>query len=55
MFLWRGRQAVFVLVLIVFYCGLLVHPAWRPAYERAAPFVFVILTAGALRYALRKS
>ncbi|HEV2697738.1 MAG TPA: hypothetical protein VGU90_07080 [Terriglobales bacterium] len=55
MFLWRGRQAAFVMVLIVFYCALLVHPAWRPAYERMAPFVFIVLAAGALRYALRKN
>ena len=55
MFLWRGRQAVFLLALIVFYCALLVHSAWRPMYERIAPFVFILLILGALRYALRKN
>ena len=54
MFLWRGRQAILVLALIVFYCALLVHPAWRPTYARVAPFVFIILALGALRHALRK-
>lgn len=43
-----------MLALIVFYCALLVRPAWRPAYERMAPFVFILLTVGALSYALRK-
>lgn len=55
MFLWPGRRAVFLSALIVFYCALLVHPAWRPAYERMAPLVFILLAAGALRYALRKN
>jgi uncharacterized membrane protein YoaK (UPF0700 family) len=55
MFLWRGRQAILLIALILFYCALLAHPAWRPAYERIAPFVFIVLMAGALVFVLRKS
>ena len=54
MFLWRGRQAILLLALLVYFCALLAHPAWRPAYERVAPLVFVVLTLSALCYALRK-
>jgi len=54
MFLWSRRQVIFVLALVVFYGALLVHPSWRPAYERIAPFVFLVLAVGAFRYAIRK-
>ena len=54
MFLWSHRQAAFVLVLLVFYTMLLVHPAWRPWYERIAPIVLLLLAINAFHYALRK-
>ena len=54
MFPWSNRQAVFFLLLLIFYVGLLAHPKWRPGYERFAPFLFLILVIGAARFAMRK-
>jgi hypothetical protein len=32
-----------LVAFIVFYCALLVHPAWWHKYERVAPLVFIAL------------
>jgi hypothetical protein len=53
-FLWKWSQGVLLLALLVFYCALLAHPAWRPWYERIAPIAFIVLSVGAFGYALRK-
>lgn len=53
--LWRWSQVILLLALLVFYCALLVHPSWRPWYERIAPFAFLVLVAGAFGCALRKN
>jgi hypothetical protein len=37
------------IAVIVFYCALLVHPAWWHKYEGVAPLVFIALMLGALR------
>jgi hypothetical protein len=54
MFLWTNRQAVWFLLLLVFYVALLAHPKWRPGYERIAAVLFLILVIGTARFAMRK-
>jgi hypothetical protein len=54
MFLWKGRQAVFVLVMLVICITALVHPLWRHWYEMIMPPLLIILMILALDYAMRK-
>ena len=54
MFLWKGRQAVFVLVMLVICITALVHPLWRQWYEMIMPPLLIILMILALDYAMRK-
>jgi hypothetical protein len=54
MFLWRGRQAVFFLVMLVVCAMALTHPLWRHWYEMIFPPMFVIMAILALDYAMRK-
>jgi hypothetical protein len=37
MFLWTGRQAVFLLVMLVVSAMALTHPVWRHWYEMVFP------------------
>jgi len=54
MFLWKARQAVFLL-LMVFVCGMaLTYPAWRRWYETIFPPVFIVMAVLALAYVRRK-
>jgi hypothetical protein len=54
MFLWSGRQAVFLL-LMIFVCAMaLAHPVWRRWYELIFPPLLAIMAVLALGYAMRK-
>jgi len=54
MFLWKGKQLVFLL-LMIFVCGMtFIHPVWRTWYERIFPPLFIVMAILALAHALRK-
>jgi hypothetical protein len=54
MFLWSGRQAIF-LGLMIFVCAMtLAHSVWRHWYELIFPPLFAIMAVLALAYAMRK-
>jgi hypothetical protein len=54
MFLWSGRQAI-SLLLMIFICAMaLAHPVWRHWYELIFPPLLVIMVVLALDYAMRK-
>jgi hypothetical protein len=51
MFLWSGRQAVFVLVML-FVCAMaLTHPVWRHWYELIFPLCASLWSGVGLRHA----
>jgi len=54
MFLWTGRQAVFLLVMLVVCAMALTHQVWRHWYEMIFPPLFIIMAILALDYVMRK-
>jgi hypothetical protein len=48
MFLWTGRQAVFLLVMLVVCAMALTHPVWRHWYEMVFPPLCIIMAILAL-------
>ena len=54
MFFWSGRQAVFVLVMLVACVMALTHPVWQYWYEKIVPPLLIIMMILALDYAMRK-
>jgi xanthine/uracil permease len=54
MFLWSGRQAVFVLVMLVACVMALTHPVWQYWYQKIFPPLCIIMMIMALDYAMRK-
>jgi fumarate reductase subunit C len=53
-FLWSGRQAVFLLLMIVVCAMALAHPVWRHWYDLIVPPLLIIMAILALDYAMRK-
>ena len=53
MFLWTGRQAVFLLVMLVVCAMALAHPVWRHWYEMVFPPLCIIMAILALDYVMR--
>ena len=49
-----GRQAVFVLVMLVACVMALTHPVWQYWYEKIVPPLLIIMMILALDYAMRK-
>jgi hypothetical protein len=48
MFLWKGKQTVFILLLL-FVCTMsLIHPVWRYWYEMIFPPLFIVIAILAL-------
>jgi hypothetical protein len=43
MFLWKGRQTVFFLVMVFVSAMSLIHPAWRHWYEMIFPPLFIVM------------
>jgi len=54
MFLWSGRQAVFLLVMLVACAMALAHPVWQYWYQKIFPPLLIIMMIMALDYAIRK-
>jgi hypothetical protein len=54
MFLWKGKQAVFAVLMIGVCAGVLAHPTWRRWYELMVPPMIIILAFLAFRFVLRK-
>lgn len=54
MFLWSGRQAIFVLVMLVACTMALTHPVWQYWYQKILPPLCIIMMILALDYAMRK-
>ncbi len=54
MFFSTGRQAIFVLVMLVVSAMALTHPAWRHWYEMIFPPLLIIMAVLALDYVMRK-
>jgi hypothetical protein len=54
MFLWSGRQAVFLLMMLAVYAMVLIHPLWRHWYEMVVPPLYIIMAILALDYVMRK-
>ena len=54
MFLWAGRQAVFLLVMLVVCAMALTHPVWQHWYKMVFPPLCIIMAILALDYVLRK-
>jgi hypothetical protein len=54
MFLWSGRQVVFLLVMFVVCAMALTHAAWRHWYHLIFPPLFALMAILALAYVLRK-
>jgi len=48
MFLWTGRQAVFLLVMLVVCAMALTHQVWRHWYGMIFPPLFIIMAILAL-------
>jgi len=53
-FLWKGRQAAFALVMLVVCLMALSHPAWRHWYGMIFPPILLVIAILALDYAMRK-
>jgi hypothetical protein len=48
MFLWKGKQAVFFVVML-FVCAMsLIHPVWRHWYKMIFPPLFIVIAIWAL-------
>jgi hypothetical protein len=54
MFLWSGRQAVFILVMLAACAMALTHPVWQYWYEKIFQPMCIIMMILALDYAMRK-
>ncbi|MGH2481486.1 MAG: hypothetical protein ACRDHW_17675 [Ktedonobacteraceae bacterium] len=54
MFFWKGRQAIFLLVMLVVCAMALTHPSWRHWYEMIVPPLLIFMAILALDYAMRK-
>jgi hypothetical protein len=54
MFLWTGRQAVFLLVMLVVCAMALTHPVWQHWYKMVFPPLCIIMAILAFDYVLRK-
>jgi hypothetical protein len=54
MFLWTGRQAVFLLVMLVVCAMALTHPVWQHWYKMVFPPLCIIMAILSLDYVLRK-
>jgi hypothetical protein len=54
MFLWSGRQVVFVLVMLFICAMALTHPVWHHWYRVIFPALFIIMAILALAYVVRK-
>ncbi len=54
MFLWTGRQAVFLIVMLVVYAMALAHPVWRHWYEMVFPPLCIIMAILALDFVMRE-
>jgi hypothetical protein len=54
MFLWRGAQVVFLLVMISVCAMALVYPSWRRWYDAIFAPLFIAMAILALAYILRK-
>jgi len=54
MFLWTGRQAVFLIVMLVVCAMALAHPVWRHWYEMVFPPLCIIMAILALDFVMRE-
>jgi fumarate reductase subunit C len=54
MFLWKGRQAVFAVVMIGVCAAAIINPTWRRWYEFIVPPLIIVMGILAFRYSLRK-
>jgi hypothetical protein len=54
MFFWSGRQAVFILAMLVVCAMALTHTVWQYWYEKIFPLLLIIMMIMALDCAMRK-